>query len=141
MEEHMIVSPYKVYAVVDRRFGEKLAALPLGVPVWIVDTDINKPVIQRLWKERGTADHRTEITAFKNSGESSVEESLISQLEDIDLHHGVYSASPAYTILEVLGTPPSERIKSELCKFGFSDVHPGVDGFVAVRPLPPNPRE
>ena len=48
----MAALPYKVYVVVDREFGEKLAELERGVPVWIVDTPTNKPVAQRLWNER-----------------------------------------------------------------------------------------
>jgi len=45
----MAAVPYKVYIVVDLEFGEKLAELERGVPVWIVDTPTNKPVAQRFW--------------------------------------------------------------------------------------------
>jgi hypothetical protein len=37
----MTALPYKVYVVVDREFGEKLAELERAVPVWIVDTPTN----------------------------------------------------------------------------------------------------
>jgi len=33
-----IAVPYKLYVIVDPNFGERLATLPEGVPVWIVDT-------------------------------------------------------------------------------------------------------
>jgi len=36
-----VFSPYKVFVVVDREFGEQLATLTPGLPVWIVDTPIN----------------------------------------------------------------------------------------------------
>ena len=53
--------PYKVYVVVDREFGEKLAQLERRVPVWIVDTLTDKPVAQRFWNE-----HPTGITTFND---------------------------------------------------------------------------
>ena len=43
--------PYKVYVVVDRTFGERLAALEARVPVWIVNTPENRSVAERLWRE------------------------------------------------------------------------------------------
>jgi hypothetical protein len=56
----MTAVAYKVYVVVDRQFGDRLAGLERGVPVWIVDTPTNKPVAQQLWKERPD----TGITTF-----------------------------------------------------------------------------
>ena len=49
--------------VVDREFGDQLAQLKSGVPVWIVDTLVNRVVAQRLWKERNQENHLTGITA------------------------------------------------------------------------------
>jgi hypothetical protein len=43
--------PYNVPVVVERQFGDPLAALEPGAPVLIVDTPANKPVVQILWKE------------------------------------------------------------------------------------------
>jgi hypothetical protein len=129
--------PYKVRVVVDRDFGERLAELESGVPVWIVGTQINARVAQRLWKERNRETHLTGITTFTDSVSSSPEDLLISELGTIDLHHGSYSSDPPYTILEVLGVPLSERIKVELSDFGFNEFHATAGGFSAVRPLPP----
>jgi hypothetical protein len=78
-EEQMAV-PYKVRVVVDRQFGERLAALEPDVPVWMVDTSANKPVAQRLWKERDTNDHLTGITTFNDAAASSPEEILIARV-------------------------------------------------------------
>ncbi len=44
----MVVIPYKVYVVADGEFGGRLAALPVGVPVWIVRTPVNRSVAERL---------------------------------------------------------------------------------------------
>ena len=65
---------------------------------------------------------------------------LIARLNDIDLHHGVYSATPPYTILEVVGTQLSERLKSEMKEYGFNDFRQTRDGFIATRPEPQNPK-
>jgi hypothetical protein len=72
----MTAVPYKVYVVVDREFGEQLADLEQGAPVWIVDTPTNKPVAQRLWKERPDKDHLTGITTFKAPDSLSPEDML-----------------------------------------------------------------
>ena len=129
----MTVAPYKIYVVVDREFSEKLAALEAGVPVWIVDTPLNRAVTQRLWDERPKQNHLTGITIFKNWETLSPEDLLISELDTIDLHHGSYSADPPYTVLEVFGTQLSEKIKTELSEYGFEEFHQDSESFRAVR--------
>jgi hypothetical protein len=88
----MAAVPYKVYVVVDREFGEKLAELERGVPMWIVDTPTNKPVARRLWNERPDEDHLTGITTFNDGNSLSPEQLLLSHLDTIELHHGSQSA-------------------------------------------------
>jgi hypothetical protein len=135
LEIQMIAVPYKVCVVVDRNFGERLAALPQGVPVWIVDTPANKPVAQLLWRDRkGT--HLTGITTFNDSDSSSSEDLFADQLDTIDLHHGSYSADPPYTQLEVLGAPLTERIRTALSEYGFNEFHLDPEGFHCSRPVP-----
>jgi hypothetical protein len=53
----MVAIPYKVYVVVDRNFGAQLNEIERGVPVWIVESQDNKPVVQRLWQERTFESH------------------------------------------------------------------------------------
>jgi len=132
----MVVAPYKVYVVVEREFGEQLASLAPGVPVWIVNTPFNRVVAQRLWKERNQEGHLAGITTFKDLESLSAEDLLVSELDTIDLHHGSNSANPPYTILEVLGAPLSDRIKAELSQYGFDEFHTNAAGFCAVRPVP-----
>jgi len=129
--------PYRVCIVVDPEFGERLAALTLGVPVWIVDTPANKLVAQRLWKERPQHDHLTGITTFHFRADASREEILIGELETIDLHHGSYSADPPYTQIEGFGTPLSDKIKAGLADYGFDEFSPTPTGFLAIRKVPP----
>jgi hypothetical protein len=132
----MSANPYKVYIVVDREFGEQLAQLERGVPVWIVDTPANKVVAQRLWNERHDQDHLTGITTFNDVTSSPTEDILLARLDAIDLHHGTRSAEPPYTVIEVIGTPLSIRAKAGLSEYGFNGFRVTAVGFVAERPEP-----
>lgn len=129
----MAAVPYKVYVVVDRDFGEQLAELEQGAPVWIVDTPTNKPVAQRLWKERPNEGYLTGITTFDDMKSSSPEDMLLAYLDTIDLHHGIYSTDPPYTVIEVLGTPLTTKAKNGLAAYGFSEFRGTSEGFTARR--------
>ena len=122
-----------VRVVVDPNFGERLAALPSGDPVWVIDSPLNTPVAHRLWRERPAVDHRTGITTFRSGASESPESELLSQLQTIDLHHGEYSADPPYLVLEVFGCSPSELVCAELSEIGFSIQSTTAEGFVATR--------
>jgi hypothetical protein len=130
--------PNKVYVVVDREFGERLAAIEPGAPVWIVNTPTNKAVAQRLWKERPQDNHLTGITTFDSNDSSSPDDILLGELNTIDLHHGSYSADPPYTLLEVIGTPLSATIENEMSAYGFNEFESNSAGFTAKRPAASN---
>jgi hypothetical protein len=55
----------RVRVVVDAGFGERLAQLPPGEPVWVVDSAANAPVAKRLWAARPGENG---ITTFRPSG-------------------------------------------------------------------------
>ena len=129
----MAAVPYKVYVVVDRAFGEKLAELERGVPVWIVDTPTNKPVALRFWNERPDENHLTGITTFNDLNSLSPEEMLLGHLDTIELHHGSHSADPPYTVIEVFGTQLTANAKSVLSEYGFNAFHITSTGFTASR--------
>jgi hypothetical protein len=131
-----VFSPYKVSVVVDREFGEQLARLTPGEPVWIVDTPVNKPVAQRLWTEQPQSSSLTGITTFDASHSTSPEDIVASMLGAIDLHHGVYSAGPPFTVIEIFGARLTDKLKAELFEYGFSEFEPSSTGFRAIRPLP-----
>jgi hypothetical protein len=129
----MAAVPYKVYVVVDREFGEKLAELERGVPVWIVDTPTNKPAAQRFWNERPHENHLTGITTFNDLDSLSPEEMLLGHLDTIELHHGSHSADPPYTVIEVFGTQLTANAKSVLSEYGFNAFDITSTGFTASR--------
>jgi hypothetical protein len=129
----MSENPYAVYVVVDPYFGERLSSLPIGAPVWIVSSPVNRPVAERLWKERPAPTHLAGITTYGYSADASSEENLLNELSTIDLHHGPYSANPPYSTIEVFGTPLSDKISVALTDYGFNQFSSTTDGFVATR--------
>jgi hypothetical protein len=127
---------YRVFVVLDREYAERLSEVAAAGPVWIVDTPTNRAAAQRIWAADPNRSHLDGITTFKTADESSPETALIEQLDTIDLHHGTYSASPPYTVLEIIGTTISERTQAELSRFGFDQFQGTAEGFRAVRQLP-----
>jgi hypothetical protein len=79
------------------------------------------------------------VPQIKAGDDSSPEDSLINELDTIDLHHGIHSADPPYTVLEVIGAEMIERVKAGLSEFGFNEFQTTEEGFRAVRPLPSAP--
>lgn len=132
------IDPYRVFVVLDREYGKRLIELAVKEPVWIVDTPTNRHVAQEIWAADPNRSDLDGVTTFKVDGDCSPEDGLIGELGTIDLHHGIYSANPPYTIIEVIGANISERIKEEFSRFGFDQFEATPQGFRAVRLLPSN---
>ncbi len=131
-----MAAPYRVFVVVDRDYSEHLAELAQNGPVWIVDTPANRTAAQKVWAGDPSRNRLDGITTFKFPEDSSSEDILIDELDTIDLHHGTYSANPPYTIVEVIGTALSHKIKGKFAEFGVDQFEPTALGFRAVRLLP-----
>jgi hypothetical protein len=127
---------YRVFVVLDREYGSRLSSLAGNEPVWIVDTATNRAAAQEFWSSHPHRDHPDGVTTFKVSDDCSPENAFINELETIDIHHGVYSANPPYTIVEVIGTQISNEIRNKLSQFGFNQLEITQQGFRAVRPIP-----
>lgn len=127
---------YCVFVVVDREYGERLAELAKTGPVWIVDSPANRNAAQQLWAADPNRSHLHGVTTFKFAEGSPSEDILINELDTIDLHHGSYSAHPPYTVLEVIGSSISLRLKAELSQVGFDEFQETSEGFRALRPMP-----
>jgi len=127
-------APSSVTVVLDRDFGDRLLAIDATTPVWIVDTPLNRAATRKRWSERGTGSHLHGVTMFKIFNSDSAEEIFLRELSTIDLHHGIYSADPPYTILDVIGASLTERIKAKMEEFGFDEFQSTAEGFWASRP-------
>ena len=129
---------YCVFVVVNPEFGARLSELVRMGPVWVLDTQMNRQAADSIWSEGRHHNHLDGITVFKSNKGGCPEECFLCVLDTIDLHHGVYSADPPYTVLEVVGTPSTERIRNELSQFGFTEFQSTSEGLRAIRPLPKN---
>ena len=127
---------YRVFVVLDRDYGDRLPSLAGNEPVWIVDTPTNRAAAQAFWASRPHRDHLDGVTTFRVSDDCSPENALINELETIDMHHGVHSANPPYTVVEVIGAQISDEIRNKLSQFGFNQFEATQKGFRAVRPIP-----
>lgn len=127
---------YCVFVVLDVEYGSRLQELLEGGPVWIVDTPINRAAAQSVWAESPQRDRLEGVTVFSATDLASPEYSLINELDMIDLHHGIHSADPPHTVIEIIGVPVTDGIKTELSHYGFNEFHPTAAGFRAVRPSP-----
>lgn len=127
---------YRVFVVLDRNYGERVSDLTQAGPVWIVDTPLNRAAAQRFWADNPNSFDLDGVTTFKFGEDSSPEDVLIDEVDTIDLHHGVHSANPPYTVIEAIGASISEKLKSKLSQFGFNQFEITSQGFRAVRPMP-----
>lgn len=134
-----MTEPYRVFVVVDRDYGQHLVEIAETGPVWIADTPANRSVAQEIWAVRPSRSHLDGVTTFKVPEGTSSEDMLINELDTINLHHGPYSVNPPYTVLEVIGTAITARLKAELGEYGFDDFQETAQGFRAVRPVPDGP--
>ena len=129
--------PYSVTVVLDREFGQRLRELVDEGPVWVVDSPVNRDTAHKLWAEFPDRSHLNGITVFKAAAGRSGEQILTDEIDTIDLHHGVYSANPAYTVIRVLGCELNAEVEGSLSGYGFDSFTRNANGFEARRPLPP----
>lgn len=72
--------PYRVHVVVDPSYAERIRALPIDEPVWIVDSVGNHPVIRSLWQEHEGLESVGGITSFAFDPAAGPEDWLIAEL-------------------------------------------------------------
>jgi hypothetical protein len=69
------------------------------------------------------------LTLF--NADSGPENSLLSVLNMVELHHGEYSHTAPLSVIEVLGTEPTGAIQEALATLGFAEIKS-----ITVVPLP-----
>jgi hypothetical protein len=127
---------YCVSVVLDGEFGSRISARLQAGPVWIVKTPTNLAATKEMWTLRPKQQHLEGVTVFDVKENSVPEDVFIGILDTVDLHHGIYSADPPYTTIQVIGCLLNERIETTLGQLGFNDFFPMDSGFRGTRPLP-----
>lgn len=118
-----------VAIIVDPNFGERLLALANQMPIWMADTPANHASLESLSSAQGSA---LNVTTFRVSGDD-VTRWCSGILPQVDLHHGEYSQTPAYTAVEVFGTAATAELRDAFSAYGFTISSERGDGFRAVR--------
>jgi hypothetical protein len=118
--------------VLDPEFGERLLTVANEMPVWIVDTPINRSWAERVWSSANVAD-RGAVTTFSVNPNQPAEYWCRDILPMIDLHHGKHSQRPAYSAVDVLGTQLTPRLRKIFAEYGFKTLTERPDGFRASR--------
>jgi hypothetical protein len=93
---------------------------------------INDPAVKAVRADSEAYSLETGVTIFVP--DATAEESLLSILEAVELHHGEYSHDPPVSVIEVVGADTSVAVLEHLAAYGFVRVEPASDGFTAHRP-------
>ena len=130
----MTLPPSIVHVIVAPDYGEGLRGLPADEAAWVADTPTNHGVINSIWRSNPAKPSRgylTGITSFKVAADKIPEDWLRGVLNSVEEHHGEYSQTPPYSILRVVGTVLTPRIRAQLESYGFVKFEDFRDGFVA----------
>lgn len=125
--------PYRVHVILDPSYGTRLHNLPPGEPAWVIDSELNHPIVQEIWNSQKTTNHLEGLTAFKYNKNGNPESWLLDELQTIDLHHGEQTHKPPYSVINVIGTVCTDLINRELKEYGFVKYEPTPDGFMAIK--------
>lgn len=125
----------EVALVLDREFGDRLLPLARSMPVYVVSSPINAAAVEAAWSELFAMDGF--LTDFGATGfqaiEADADKVLAEQLDFIEAVHGYEGRERSYTRLRVYGVARSPAVEAVLAEYGFFDLKPTDDGFVARR--------
>lgn len=116
---------HKVAVVVSADAAASLATLARRCPVWVIGMPETEATAQDARRLGG------DVTVF--SADVDPEASLLSIIDEVELHHGAESYDPTVSVIEVLGTSPTDAIRERFRSLGFSQLDPAPNGFVARR--------
>lgn len=128
-----------VALIVDPDFSARIQEVVARVRhTWVVATPANVAVAEQIWRALPKPlelNMEGGVTTFIQYGVDR-EGWCDAILDSVDDHHNCYSYDPGYSILEVYGTPLTERLQSALVEFGFSVFTPTEYGFCARKLQP-----
>ena len=130
----MTPAPSIVNVIVAADYGERLRDMPGDEAAWVADTSTNHPVIESIRATHSVEPHPgylTGITSFRVDASNTPEDWLLGVLDPVEVHHNAYSQTPPYTILRVIGTVLTPRIRERLESDDFVKFEDLPEGFVA----------
>lgn len=127
----------QVALVLERDFGEELISLSEHMPVWIIDSLQNRPVVEKIrnTKSSGAAEI---ITTFQAGDLESLEMACERIVQSLDEHHNDYSQTPGYSELMVIGVSLGDVSLKPFLELNFDQFSRTNKGFIAKKhsPLP-----
>jgi hypothetical protein len=111
----MSASEYTVGIVVDPTFGERIHTLAPKMPLWIVDTPINRAAAESHWRQQP----EDSVTTFKVNPGASPEDWCAGVLGTVIEHHGDYSHDPPVSSLEIIGAQPVGSLVATFAGMAF----------------------
>ena len=122
-----------VAIVVDPEFSERLLPLAREMNVWIADTPVNRPSAELFWSSNVDDSSRRTVTTFKVKLGEAGEHWCRAILPQVDLHHGEYSQSPPYSVVDVFGARLTPELRDVFAEYGFANCAERSGGFRATR--------
>ena len=122
-----------VVLVVDTDCGERLWQIAASNDTWVVPSDINRSVVEQIWKERAEASGGPSLTIWSASMAAVTEEDWLALLDAIEVHHGSFWSEPLLDILSVYGASPTTGATAALHEYEYDVVQRTKAGFIAVK--------
>jgi hypothetical protein len=104
----------RVAIVFDREFGDRLADLAMRMPIWIVESNTNRPAVAAAWNRASEWPHIS-VTVFRPPGDLRLLLTQIGQPQRVD----------------VIGMRLKDEAREVLTDAGFATIVETSDGFRA----------
>ena len=121
---------YVVAIVVSENRPSEVVARAKVQPVWAVRSPAHERVAAALWADASTSPDFG-LTLFNGGGPP--EDDLVSNIRDVDEHHGEFSHDPPVSVIEVVGARCTPAVAAAFAEYGFTKVVTTEDGFTAYR--------
>lgn len=136
----MTKSSPRVALILDTEFGKEGTDICKQMPVWIITSELNRPIIDVIRNSMESVDVTT-FTAKDGETRATTCERIVASLDD---HFNEYSQTPGYHELNVIGVPLEEVDTVHLKTLGFIEFISTRSGFItrkrAANPTAGNPR-
>ncbi len=124
---------YGVAVIIGTEFSE-LERLAKTMHVWAPETSDNLELVERLNNElSGSTRQESGITLYFYDPGEPPEETFLSLLDTVDLHHGPFTNDPPWNFMEVHGLTLTPSVAEALKQLHVCQFHDTSDGFVASR--------
>lgn len=125
-----------VVLVVDTTFGERLWQIAAWHDTWVVPSDVNRAVVEQIWRERAEATSGPSVTVWSGPTPAVTERDWLDILDTIEVHHGSFWCEPPLDILSVYGGSVTSGAATALQAYEYDIAQPTKAGFVAIKRHP-----